>query len=101
MDPNLLSEIKLTELLESFKDGEDITVIKLYKHVGQIINKDENSFKISVDELSSSSKDTLKDINTEDINTDIKDNVLDLSKPLGRFGDITLNEIGANFQVLN
>jgi len=92
MDPNLLSKVKLTELLEGFMGGKDITVIELFNHVGQIINKDENSFKISVNELSSSSK---------DINTDITDNVLDLSRPFGKYGDITLNEIGAKFQNLN
>jgi len=75
MDPKILSKVKLTELLEGFLDGNDITVIEFFYHVGQIINKDENSFKISVDELSSSSEDSPKDINT-----DIKDNVLDLSK---------------------
>lgn len=98
MDPSLLSKVKLTELLEGFMDGKDITVIELFNQVGQIINKDENSFKISVDEVWGSSLD-----NPMDINTGIKDNVLDLSagKPFGKYGDITLNEKGAKFQNLN
>jgi hypothetical protein len=106
MDPILLSRVKLTELLEGFLDGKDITVIELFNHVAQIINKDENSFKISVDEVSSYSE-----VNPKDINTDITPlpfglratggNVLELSKPFGKYGDITLNEIGAKFQNLN
>ena len=58
MDPSLISETKLTEMLKNFspckagllciedREGKKtITVLDLYKHVSELYNKDKDSFK--------------------------------------------------------
>jgi hypothetical protein len=76
----MISEGKLTELLNSFKENESIIVIDLYNHVSKLYNKDKESF--------------LKDI---EINISKDEKILELDsisdKPLGKLGDITVNEM--------
>jgi hypothetical protein len=45
IDKNLISEVKLTELLEQFQEKKEITVAELYDHVANLYNKDQDSFK--------------------------------------------------------
>ena len=95
MDPNFISEVKITELLEPFQNGKDISVLELFNHVGEIYNKDKNSFIQIVDQITSNLDDSLNSPNTN-----ISNNVSDFSKPFGKYGEITLNEIGNHFQNL-
>ena len=76
MDTNLISEVKINEVLKPFEDNKDITVLELYKHVSSLYNKNNESFKVIADKLSMESN----------------NNELDTIKPLGKYGDITINE---------
>ena len=76
MDKNLISEVKINELLKPFEEKKEVTVLELYNHVAGIYKNDNESFKVIVDKLSSgSSKKSWEDL-----------------KPLGEYGEITLNE---------
>jgi hypothetical protein len=48
MDKNLISEVKLTELLEQFQGKKEITIGELYDHVANLYSKDQDSFKSTV-----------------------------------------------------
>ena len=76
MDKDLISEVKITEVLKPFEENKDVTILELYEHVSGLYNKDNESFKVIVEKLS--------------VNSDNK--ALDSIKPLGEYGDITLNE---------
>ena len=75
MDKNLISEVRITELLKLFEENKKATVLDLYNHVADLYKNDKESFKITADILSSDSSNLDKSF-----------------KPLGEYGDITLNE---------
>jgi hypothetical protein len=77
----LISDIKITELLEPFKDNNNITVLELFNHVGKIYNKDKNNL--------------LKNLITESENISVTETAVNITnfKPLGVFGDKTLNDV--------
>lgn len=80
---NNITEVKLTEILKPLfdkKEGEGITVLALYNHVSTLFNKGE--FKETI----------LKGI-TNEVNNETLSDTLGSSKPLGDFGDMTLNEV--------
>lgn len=91
MDKNLISEVKITELLELFKNKEEVTVYQLYAHVANLYNADKGSFKTSIVKNLS----TAEDLNIQDI-VDINN----ISKPFGTLGDISLNQIATNLKDL-
>lgn len=39
MDENLISEVKLTEILKPFEDKNEVTVLELYNHVADLYKK--------------------------------------------------------------
>lgn len=88
-DKNFISEVKISELLELFKDNDNVTVLELYNHVGRLYNKDKNSF--------------VKDLIDNSDKISISDNTVNLNsfKPLGLYGDRTLNEIAEGLLNLN
>jgi hypothetical protein len=79
VDPDLISEAKLTEILELFKDNETITVTGLYDHVSKFYKEDQNFF---------SQKLTTE---TENLSESLLTNT---SRPFGKYGEVTLNQIG-------
>lgn len=82
VDPDLISEAKLTEILELFKDNETITVIDLYDHVSKIYKEDHNFFS---QKLTTDTDNLSESLLTHDSNT---------SRPFGQYGEVTLNQIG-------
>jgi hypothetical protein len=44
MDPTLIYDVKITELLELFKDNPNVSVLDIYKHVSEKFREDESSF---------------------------------------------------------
>ena len=95
MDPNIINEKRLTELLEIFKEDREgkkaVTVLDLFKYVSDLYDKDKDSFKTTITEKIAE--------NTEsDKNLALGRESLNQNKPLGKFGDITLNEIVDNLQ---
>jgi hypothetical protein len=89
INPDLISETKLTEILEIFeKNGGTITVEELYEYINILHKKDKKfyseKFTTETDNLS-------KNLNsiTEDYNT---------SKPFGQYGEVTLNQIGVTLK---
>jgi hypothetical protein len=99
VEKDLISEVKLTELLGLFKDNKNITVIELFNHIGNIYNRDKNSLLknlISEKEIlaPSSLLDPAKIAERE--GQAVVENTINLTnfKPFGVYGDKTLNEIG-------
>lgn len=45
MDPNLISEVKVNELVEPFKENKEITVLELFNHIQNTYYKNENPQK--------------------------------------------------------
>ena len=83
MEPNLISEAKISELLELFnkdKDTNKVTVLDLFKHVSEIYNKDNDSFKTTI-------------VNKIFSDSQLVDLTNKQNRPLGRFGDITINDL--------
>jgi hypothetical protein len=87
-----IPDVKLTQILEILTGGTNVTVLDLYKHLQELYNKD--YFKVidkdgsNVSESSSS--------NTEDSLGQEYQNLVDfykVNKPLGSYGDITLNQL--------
>ena len=78
-----ITDVKLTEILKPLfdkKEGEDITVLDLYNHVSTLFNKGEF-------------KETILQGITNEVNNETISDTMDSSKPLGQFGDISLNEV--------
>lgn len=88
MDPNLIPEVKLTELLEQFQENKEITVGDLFDHVYNLYKKDQDGFKSKMVENLISSNDSTADLSNN------------ISEPLGKFGNITLNEIATSLKDL-
>jgi hypothetical protein len=83
VNPELISEAALTELLKLFTENENITVAELYDHVSSLYKKDNNFFaqKLTTE--------------TENLSENL---ITDSSKPFGNFGEVTLNQIGVNLK---
>lgn len=82
VDPDLISEAKLTEILELFQDNETITVTELYDHVSKFYKEDQNFFS---QKLTTETDNLSESLLTYDSNT---------SRPFGQYGEVTLNQIG-------
>jgi hypothetical protein len=76
-------KIKLSEMLKPLQDKENVTVYDLYVHVSDLYRK--GSLKENLLEPITS--------NMQNNNETIANYSLNESKPLGNFGDITLNEV--------
>lgn len=93
MNRNIISEAKISEMLNIFNNEKDVTVYQLYKHVGTLYNSNKDNFKSNIIEVLKSGEDvnvqSLVDVTTES------------SKPLGNFGELKLNEIITRLRDLN
>jgi hypothetical protein len=89
IDKDFISEIKITKLLEIFKDDKNVTVLELYNHVANLYNQDKNSL---IKDLIPEKEKLLTLENTPDSN---------IFKPFGKYGDKTLNELGVDLLKLN
>ena len=87
MDKDIISEVKLTEILELFEKNKEATVLDLYNHVATLYKNDKESLIDIADKITNDS------FKNESLNSS--------SKPLGNYGDITLNEIILNLKNLN
>ena len=87
MDKNIISEVKLTEILDLFEKNSEATVLDLYNHVATLYKNDKESLIDIADKITNDS------FKNESLNSS--------SKPLGNYGDITLNEIILNLKNLN
>lgn len=88
IDPNLISETKLTEILKIFdKNGGTITVEELYEYICVLHKKDKNFYN---EKLITETENLSKNLNT--ITEDYT------SKPFGQYGEVTLNQIGVTLK---
>lgn len=78
-----ISEVKLTEMLKPMLDKGSITSYELFEHVSNLYKN--NNLKDLLEPISSNVT------NNDERIADYKLN--DITKPLGEFGDITLNEV--------
>lgn len=79
-----ISNVKISELLEPFKDGNNITVLELFNHVGEIYNKNKNSL--------------VKDVIFDTGNNEAVASLVNLNnlRPFGIYGQKTLNELSVD-----
>jgi hypothetical protein len=88
-DPNLISEAKISDLLELFKDNKTVTVYDLFGHVDKKFREDRGSFS----EKLSNETEPLTTMLPDSSNTSLT-NSSKTSKPLGEYGEVSLNKIG-------
>ena len=81
MDPNLISNAKLTEILEFFNTNNTVSVLELYNHVSKIYKEDESSFS---KQLTSETDKFSDNLLTVESNT---------TKPFYPYGEITFNQL--------
>jgi hypothetical protein len=86
MDPTLIYDVKITELLELFKDNPNVSVLDIYKHVSEKFREDESSFSEKLTTETEKFSDTIL---TVESNT---------SKPFGSYGEVTLNQISVSLK---
>lgn len=78
INPDSISGVKISQLLSKFDlENKKVTVLELYNHVSSLYNKDKEFFENTVQNLN-------------DVSIAQNENIL---KPLGEYGDITLNQI--------
>jgi hypothetical protein len=86
INPDLISETKLKDILEIFeKNGGTITVEELYEYMSVLYKKDKNFYN---EKLITETKNLSENLNL--INKD--------SKPFGQYGEVTLNELGQSLK---
>ena len=92
IDPKLISETKLTEILQIFdKSKGTITVEDLFEHMN---NQFEKNKEFYIDNIkTATTKNLPENLITENLISDS-----DASKPFGEYGEITLNQIGLNLK---
>jgi hypothetical protein len=84
IDPETISEIKLTEILKIFEKSNGlVTAEDLFQHMN---NKFEENKEFYIDKLQTETKNLSENLITED------------SKPFGQYGEVTLNQIGLNLK---
>ena len=71
LNSELVSEVKIAEIIEPFKEDKDITVLDFYNHISRLYNENKNVF--------------VKDLTSVAVESNS-------FKPLGQLGEITLNE---------
>ena len=80
IDPEIISETKLTEILKIFdKSKGTITAEDLFEHMNNLFEKDKEFY---IDKLKTETKNLSENLISED------------SKPFGQYGEVTLNQIG-------
>jgi rRNA maturation endonuclease Nob1 len=88
IDPETISETKLTEILEIFDRSKGlVTAEDLFQHMN---NKFEENKEFYIDKLQTETKNLSEKLSENLISED--------SKPFGQYGEITLNQIGLNLK---
>lgn len=85
VDKTQISDVKISETIEIFTKNKDVTVMELFSHVSKLYENNKDNFKLFSDSLSS-------DVNYSSLNTN-NTNIFNSSRPLGKYGDISLNEL--------
>ena len=84
IDPETISETKLTEILEIFNKSKGlVTAEDLFQHMNK---KFEENKEFYIDKLKTETKNLSENLISED------------SKPFGQYGEVTLNQIGLNLK---
>lgn len=93
IDPETISETKITEILKIFDKGT-VTAEDLFQHMNDLFEKDKEFY---IDKLKTETKNLSEKLSENLISED--------SKPFGQYGEITLNQLGIklkeNFKHLN
>ena len=99
MDPNFISETKITEYMKIFEEAphKNTTVLDLFNYFKEIYNKDKETFiklnePVKVESLENNYLNNVKDINTTSDQSLFDKSKICPNKPFGEIGDITLNE---------
>jgi nucleoside diphosphate kinase len=83
INPDLISETKITEILKIFdKNGGTITVAEIFEHMSDLYKEDKNFYS---EKQTTQTENLSENLNILDSNT---------SKPFGQYGEVTLNQIG-------
>jgi hypothetical protein len=86
VNPELIYEVEIKEILKLFKDNESITVTELYDHITFLYKKDN---KIFTQQLKTE---------TKNLSDNLINNAYDTSKPFGQYSEVTLNKIGVSLR---
>ena len=92
VNPDLISEAKLSEILRPLENNKDLTVLDLYKHVSNIYNQNRESLIKDVEDFSLASNNTPDPTNVANTMDNVGENLVK-SRPLGSYGDVTMNEV--------
>nr|WVH38325.1 hypothetical protein [Trametes versicolor] len=97
MDKDSISEASLSDLLSLYLDGQkEVPLIEWYQHVSSMYYKNANFFKSlkNIGRSLESGQDNVSDTLLDSVS-------LSYSKPLGEYGEITLNQIMTGVQELD
>lgn len=89
LDKDQISNVKISELLEPFKDNNNVTVLELFNHFGNIYNNNKDSL------IKDLIQDTTKSLTLNKMSS-VENASMSTLKPLGTFGDTTLNEVSVS-----
>lgn len=96
VDKDTISELKLSELISIFSKNKEVTVLDLFNHVNNLFIKDKESFLKIVDEVGTISG--VANTGSDYAKVESFINNLSSDKPLGKFGETTLNEVAVGLQ---
>ncbi len=96
-----VSEVKLSELLGPYFNQDKVRIIELYNHVSRVYNSDKQNFIGKI----TKNVDSLGVVTDTDVGDNIEPNISNSlnnsSRPLGEYGDITLNEMVVSLRNFN
>jgi len=108
MDKETISKLKLSELIKPFEEGKEISVLEFYNHIDYLYKHNPNIRKMSKDAYHKASNITEKGLigtnnNFEAGPSTESNNLLENAsntdnKPLGQFGEQSLNQILTKFK---
>ncbi len=92
-----ISDIKIGELIKPFQENKDLSVLDLYNHIDALYKT--LGFKPFIEDNSNVSDNSQQVLNSNsESNSNNLNDIIASSKPLGTFGDITLNEVLTHLQ---
>jgi len=103
MDKETISKLKLSELLKPFEEGKDISVLEFYNHIDYLYKNDPNISQMFKDAYVKASNITGKGLANKQSEATEDKNLLENatntdSKPLGEFGEQSINQILSKFK---
>jgi len=103
MDKETISKLKLSELLKPFEEGKDISVLEFYNHIDYLYKNDPNIKQMFKDAYDKASNITGKGLANKQSEATENKNLLENatntdSKPLGEFGEQSINQILSKFK---